>query len=133
MRPYQPLGRGFLHFPFDVAAAEEGGVYQIHADEAVEYIAVDAEMLGLAAHRRFPVKSEPVQILLHGGFEFGRAAFAVDILHAQQKPPAGRLRHLPVEQGGIGMAEMQVAIGTGSKAENRDSHELGFLREDLVD
>jgi len=68
-------------------------------------------VIGLATHRRFPLKTEPGQILVDGGLELGPAAFGVDIFDAQDKAPADVARRLGRRQGGQGVAAVQPAAG----------------------
>jgi hypothetical protein len=57
-------------------------------------------MLGLPPHRLLPGDFKPIQILIDRGLEFRPATRRVDVLDAEQQPPAGGARHLGVEQRG---------------------------------
>src|SRR4029079_16116457 len=70
--------------------------------------AIVGEMLGLAAHRAVPVEAEPAQVGLDRRFEFAPAAADVDVLDAQQEPPARLARAAPGNARRAGMAEMQL-------------------------
>ncbi len=50
--------------------------------------------------------------------EFRTAAVKVYVLDAQQHASAGRPRQIEVEQGGIGVPEMQIAVRGGREAES---------------
>ena len=76
-------------------------------------------MFGLPADRGLPGESKPCKIFKNSGLEFRPAAGRVDVLDAQQQKPSGRARQIEIEQRRIGMAEMQVAVRAGSKAEDR--------------
>jgi hypothetical protein len=52
------------------------------------------------------------------GLEFGSTAGDVDVLEAQQQPGAELLGGRGVAQGGIGVAEMQEAVGRGRETED---------------
>jgi hypothetical protein len=112
-----------LRFPFrdqarDLGAAFKAGIDEPHGVELGERGAVIAIVLGLPPHRLFPGDAEPGQVLVNCRLEFGPAARRVDVLDAQQQPPARRLRPLGIEQGRQRMAEMQIAVGRRREAEN---------------
>src|SRR3546814_17817484 len=69
----------------DVAAGTEAGIDQPGGVEPVERVGVDAEALGLAQDRRFPVEAEPGEILEDRVLVFGPAARGVDDLAAQDR------------------------------------------------
>jgi hypothetical protein len=51
-------------------------------------------------------------------FELEPATFDVDILDSQQQAAAHCARHGGIQQGGIGMAEVKIAVGRGRETEN---------------
>ncbi len=85
--------------------------------QPVERGGVDVEMLRLAADRNLPADPEPVEVFVNRLLEFRPAAVEVDVLDAQQHAPAGRPRHVEIEQGGIGVAKMQKTVRGGREAE----------------
>ena len=75
-------------------------------------------MLGLPPHRLLPGDAEPGEVLVDRRLVFRPAARRVDVLDAQQQPPAGGARHLDIEQRRQRMAEMQIAVRARREAEN---------------
>jgi hypothetical protein len=75
-------------------------------------------MVGLAAHRSFPIEAEPGKVVGEVGLEFGAAAGAVDILDAEQKPAGILLRRAITQERGIGVAEMEMACRTWRESRN---------------
>src|SRR3954453_7534992 len=51
-------------------------------------------------------------------FEFGAATGSINVLDPQQKAPAPTTRKVGVEQGRVGVAEVEPSVGAGRKAEN---------------
>jgi hypothetical protein len=82
-------------------------------------------MLALPPHRLLPGNAEPLQILVDRRFVFRPRARRVDVLDAQQQPAAGLARHVVIEQGRIGMAEMQIAVRARREAEDMGVGVLG--------
>jgi hypothetical protein len=76
-------------------------------------------MVGLAPHRRFPAQAEPGEVVEQGGLELRPAAGDVDVLHAQEEAAAGLGGERAVGHGGIGVAEMEVAVRRGREADDR--------------
>ena len=116
-RPLRRLGLG--DEGADLAAAHEGGIDELLADQQVEHGLVLGEMFGLPAHRLFPVDPEPGEVVVDALLEFRRAALEIDVLDAQQEPPACARRPFAVENRRKRMAEMQFAIGARREAEDR--------------
>ena len=79
-------------------------------------------MLGLPADGALPDETEPGQVLIDRGLEFGTAACDIDILDAQEEPAAETLGEIGIEQGGIGMAQMKPPVRAGSESKNRLRH-----------
>ena len=77
------------HQPCDLGAALETRIDQTLGRKLFERLAIVGEMLGLPPHRLFPGDAEPGEVLIDRGLEFRLAARRVDILDAQQEPPAG--------------------------------------------
>jgi hypothetical protein len=80
-------------------------------------------MIGLPAHRRFPLKTQPGQVFIDRRLELGPAARGVDVLDAQDEAPAYVARRFRRCQGGQGVAAVQPAAGrrreTGGGAQVR--------------
>ena len=104
-------------------AAREGRVDDSPVDQRVERRTVVVKMVGLPANRLLPIESQPGEIVAYGTFELGLAARRINVLDAQQKAAACICRHVMVEHGGIGVAQMQRAVGAWGKAENGLCHE----------
>ena len=113
----------------DLGAAFEARKGQAPGLERGKRRAVVVEMLGLPPDRLFPCEPEPGEILVDRRLEFRPAARRVDILDAQQQAPAGRPRHVEVEERRQRMAEMQIAVRARREAENGLRHDsLGCHR-----
>src|SRR5690606_25268028 len=120
--PFLALGESFADLLANLAPAEEGRIDEALVGKFGEGIAIFAKMLRLAADRGFPCQAKPAKIVVNALLQRMRAARGVDIFHAQQKTSVALCRHIRIQEGGIGMAKMQLAIGTGSKAEDRLGH-----------
>ena len=94
----------------DVRPAEKGGVEEAELVELGEALPIEFEAVALPEHRPVPLQAEPVQILDDRRLEFRPRPHPVDILDPQEDAPARRLGGAPVEQGGEGVAAMQVAV-----------------------
>ncbi len=68
--------------------------------------------------RVFPFKPAPSEVAIDCVLEFGTAPGGVDILHAQQQSSVHSVRTLLIEQGGIGVAQMQKAVGRWGEPES---------------
>ena len=82
-------------------------------------------MPALESHRLFHLQAQPGEVLQTGSRQFRRAADRVDILDPDQKPPIRRPCLRRVQQGRIGMAQMQSPIGARSKSKGRCQHRSG--------
>ena len=76
-------------------------------------------MLRLPPHRLFPRDAEPGEVLVDRRLVFRPAARRVDVLDAQQQPPAGGARHVEIEQRRQRMAEMQIAVRARARSGKR--------------
>ena len=101
--------------PRDLGAALEARIDRALRLQLRQRRAVCVEMLGLAPHRLFPRDAEPGEVLVDRRLEFRPAARRVDVLDAQQEAPAGRARHLEIDQRRKRVAEMQIAVRAGAK------------------
>ncbi len=110
----------------DFRAALECGIHQPIPDQALDRDAIHLEMVRLPPHRLLPPDSKPSQVFVNRVLEFGPAAGGVDILDAQQEHAAALPRHVEIQQRGIGVAEMQIAIGAGRKTENGWRHDPDY-------
>ena len=75
-------------------------------------------MVRLAAHRFFPINSEPMQVVEDRGLELRLAAGAIDVLDAEQETAAAFACDAMAEQGGTGVAEMEKACRAGRESRN---------------
>ncbi len=99
-----------------VLAGTETGVDEAQRIEPIESRRVVGHMVRLAPHRLLPGEAQPRQILEDGGLIGCAAAGAVDILDAQQKAAMGGAGRLVTDEGGGGVAEMQIAGRAGGEA-----------------
>ena len=79
-------------------------------------------MRALAPHRLLPGDAEPGQVVVDRLLVVRPAARRVDVLDAQQEPPAGRARHVEIDQRGQRMAEMQMAVRARRETEHGRGH-----------
>ena len=79
---------------------------------------VDGKALRLTQDRLLPGDAEPREILEDGSDILLTAAHDVDVLDAQEEPPAEPARHLEAGQRREGMAEMQGAVGARGETED---------------
>ena len=75
-------------------------------------------MVRLAAHRFFPINSEPMQVVEDRGLELRLAAGAIDVLDAEQETAACLARDAMTEQCRVGMAEMEKACRARRESRN---------------
>ena len=68
----------------------------------------------------FPVPAQPAQVLLDRLDEFDILFFRIGIVKAQVAHPAKFLCHTKVETDGLGVTDVQIAVGFGREA----GHEL---------
>src|SRR5712691_1414673 len=109
----------------DFHPALEARIDQALRLEPLERPAIGFEMLRLAPHVGFPSHAEPGEILVDRRFEPWPAARPVDVLDAQQQPPAGRARHVKIEQRRERMPEMEIAVRARREAEGGRRHAIG--------
>ena len=102
----------------DVLAAAEAGIEDAQRFQPGQSGAVVVEMVGLAAHRLFPLEAEPGEVVGDVGFEFGAAAGAIDILDAEQESSSALLGRAKPLQRGISVAEMEMTCRTGRESRN---------------
>ena len=107
-------------FSGDVGAGAEAGVEQAARGEVVEGGAVVGQMVRLDADFAVPFEAEPGEVVGDGGGVVGAAAAGVDILKTQQETAPASAGGAPGEQGGISVAEMQIAGRARGKARGRD-------------
>ena len=98
------------------------GKQQPALSQSVGRMTVIIHMGRLEAHRTVKGNAEPFQILKNGLNMLAAAAQTVDILNSQQKLSTMPPRFLLVQQGGIGMTQMQKTIGTGGKTKDGLHH-----------
>ena len=113
------------------ARVQKHGYSRPRAVSIVQHRAILRQMLRLHPHLAIPVEAEPCQVLQDRGGEFGAAACRVDVLQAQQEPPARLARAAPGEQRAERVAEMQIAGRAWREArDDRFAHRcwLGSLR-----
>ena len=120
------------HQPCDLGAAFKARIDQALRRQSVYRAAIIRKMLRLPPHRRFPDDAEPAEVLVNRGLEFRPAARGVDILDAQQKPPAAPARQVEIQQRRKSMAEVEVAVRTRRKSENGGRHYIGLVMPGLV-
>ena len=65
------------------------------------------QVLRLPDHLPVPVDPKPLEIFENQCFGLKAAAFAVEILHAQQNPPVLRTTDRPAQKQASGIAQMQ--------------------------
>ncbi|GJE56714.1 hypothetical protein EKPJFOCH_3222 [Methylobacterium thuringiense] len=106
----------------DRPARAEARIGQPARDQLVQDRAVEAEMLGLPASGPLIGQPEPSEILLDRGDQFGARAARIDVFDAQQATAARPRRDFSIEEGGIGVAEMQAAVRARGEAEDRPGH-----------
>src|SRR5262249_4854762 len=106
----------------DLRAALKARIDQAVPLQAGKRLGIRGKMLGLPAHGSLPDEAEPAQVLIHRGLVFRTAAHGIDILYAQEESAAGLACEVEIHDRGQGMAEMQKAVGTRSKSENRLWH-----------
>src|SRR5262249_61753664 len=102
----------------------EAGVEQAHGGEARSGGGVGAQGVRLLQHRLFPAEPEPGEVLEDTGDEARARAANVDVLDAHKEAAADGTCPLEGEEGGKGMAQMQFAIRTGGKPEDRSWHRV---------
>ena len=76
---------------------------------------VDGRALALIDRRRIPPETEPAQVLDRLPGKAARAAGRVEILNAQQKPPARMARGQIGQQRAQQVAQVQPSAGVGAK------------------
>jgi hypothetical protein len=98
----------------DLGPRALAGIEQAHCFQLIRRRAILRQTGRLHRYGPMPVQPQPAQILHRLIRQIGPAARAIDILDPQQKfsPMCQIVRH----HGGIGMAQMQGAIGAGGKA-----------------
>jgi hypothetical protein len=96
--------------------------------QAVLREAIVGEMAVLEQHRLVGDEPQPFKVIERGLGKRGRAAQDIDILDANQELAAGLPRHSPVEECGIGMAEMKPSIGARSETEARLIHTYAIVQ-----
>jgi hypothetical protein len=106
----------------DLRAALETRINQTLRREPFQRIAIFGKMFGLSPHRLLPGDAEPGEVFIDRSFELRPATGQVDILDAQQKPPAGLTRQLKIQQRRIGVAKMQITVRARRKAEDGWRH-----------
>ena len=86
------------------------------------------KVLALPPHRLLPRNPKPAQILVDRFLVVRAATRGVDVLDTEQQPSAVFARHVVIEQCGIGMAQMEVAIGAWRKTKNAAVHRRNASR-----
>ena len=112
--------------PRDLGASFEARKGQFARLQPHQRESVVIEVLGLPPHRPLPFDAEPREVLVNRRLELRPAARRVDVLDAQQEPPARGVRHLEIDQRGKRMTEMQIAVRAWREAENRGRHAFAF-------
>ena len=83
----------------DLGAAFEARIDQSLRLELCQRVAIGIEIVRLTPHRLFPADAEPSEIFIDRLLELGSAARRIDILDAQQEPPAEIARHIAQHTG----------------------------------
>ncbi len=109
----------------DVFAAAPAGINHAQRRKAGQGSLIVGEMLGLTAHRPFPVQSKPRQVVEQRPLEGRTAPLPVDVLEAHQKPPAASLGGMPGKQRRVGMTQMQRPGWAGREAGNDGQRRQG--------
>ena len=97
-------------------------IHPAHRAQAVQVLLVDVPALALEKRRLVPAKAEPGQVLDAGRGEAARAAGHVDVLDAQQEPPARAARAQVGEHRAQHVAQVQPSAGRGGEAPGDAAH-----------
>ncbi len=103
----------------DLRAAAKTGIDKAALIKAGERRRIVVAMLALSARRRGKAKSKPGQIVSDGGLESRLAARTVQVLNAQQHASAQFAGEAFVDEGGIGVAEMERAVRRRRETQDR--------------
>ena len=103
----------------DLRAAAKTAVDKAALIKMRERRRIVVAMLALPARRRGKAKSKPGQIVSDGGLESRLAARMVQVFNAQQHAPTQFVAEAFVDEGGIGVAEMERAIRRRREAQDR--------------
>ncbi len=126
------LGVAPGHHHGNLGAAFEARIDEAQGVEPGKRRAVIVGVFGLPPHRPLPCDAEPGKVGIDRGLVLRPAARGIDILDAQQQPPARRPRHVGIDQRRQRVAEVQIAVGRRREAEN-GWHLLRFLGLTLRD
>src|SRR6185295_10846616 len=105
--------------PCDLGAGGTARVEQSHGFEPLRGRRVGGHALGLPQYRLRPAEPEPAQVGKNGGDELGLGTPGIDVFDAQQEAAAERPGAPEAKQGGERVTEVQLAVGTGRKPEDR--------------
>ena len=108
-------------FLFDFAPGAKAWVDHVEGFETGEGFAVGVEPVQLSPGGRFPGDPEPVEVVFDLLVEFRPDAGVVDVFEAQEKAALFFCGQSMGDQGGEGMAEVEIAGWAGSEA--RGDHE----------
>lgn len=117
-QPCRPVCLCGGHRCLDLTAAHDRRIDEPHVSQPLERSSIEIEVIGLAPHRLFPAQSQPGEVIEDRRLELRTAARPVDILDPEQEASAHCGRHVVVDDGRQGMAEMKQAVRAGGKAEN---------------
>lgn len=78
--------------------------------QLVQRLRVIGEMLALPVHGLFPVQAQPGEVLIKCALVFRPAARDIDILDAKKETTAALARQLRVQERGIDVTEVQIAV-----------------------
>ena len=112
-----------------LAALAEAGIYQLAPPQPRQRRRVVLEMLALLARRAREGRSEPRHVFQDRNFEFAPAARRIDIFDSKQQLAAAVTRKLRVAERGIGVPEMQPAVGRRREAGYRGAGRLRHERK----
>lgn len=103
----------------DLRAAAKTGVDKAALIKARKRRRIVVAMLALSARRRGKAKSKPGQIISDGRLESRLATRLVQVLNAQQHASAQFVGEAFVDEGGIGVAEMERAVRRRRETQDR--------------
>ena len=103
----------------DLPPRAEAGIDQPTGRHGIARRRVIRKVLGLAADGRREAQAEPVEVGQDAGHEFGSGTAEIDVLDAQEQAPAPSLGDAGVQERGIRVTEMQVAVRARREAQHR--------------
>jgi len=106
------------------------------ADQAAGQLVHLLEVVGGVVVVRAPIEAQPADIRLDGIGVFDILLDGVGVVHAQVAFPVVLERHAEIQADGLGMADVQIAVGFGREARDDLAAILAgavVLRDDLAD